>query len=130
MFDILYIAFCITSQQATKSLYEFIIFRKGQVNSNVWNKAQPAIYKKVEYEMTSYSRLEKNHVSQLEIALSNVHLKLEEEARKKLNRSFPNDMEVFKNALDKLFIALDLLKKISLIEKINRVYTKIDEKEE
>ncbi|CAG8716156.1 20714_t:CDS:1, partial [Rhizophagus irregularis] len=49
-----------------------------QVNSNVWNKAQPAIYKKVEYEMTSYSRLEKNHVSQLEIALSNVHLKLEE----------------------------------------------------
>jgi len=31
------------------------------------------------------------------------------DARENLNRSFPKDMEVFKNALGKLFIALDFL---------------------
>jgi hypothetical protein len=82
------------------------------VDANVWNKAQSAIYKKVETEMANYSRSERNYVSQLEIALNNVHMKLQEyellilmkhksncefhgnrsqtrtEAREKLNSSF------------------------------------------
>ena len=79
--------------------------------------------------MTNDSRLERNYVSQLEIALKNVHMTLEEyellilmkhksncefhgkrsrtEVQEKLS-SFPKNMEVFKNALDKLFVALDL----------------------
>ncbi|CAG8744836.1 16081_t:CDS:2, partial [Rhizophagus irregularis] len=79
---------------------------------------------------------EKSYVSQLEIALNNVHIAIEEyellilmkrksncefhgyrsqtrtEAREKLNRLFPKDMEVFKIVLDKLFIALNLNLKI------------------
>ncbi|CAB4479592.1 unnamed protein product [Rhizophagus irregularis] len=82
------------------------------------------------------SVLEKSYVSQLEIALNNVHMAIEEyellilmkrksncefhgyrsqtrtEAREKLNRLFPKDMEVFKIVLDKLFIALNLNLKI------------------
>lgn len=70
--------------------------------------------------MVSYPKLEKNYVSQLEIALNKVHMTLEvyellklmkhksncefhgdrsqtqTEVRKKLNRSVPKDMEVFK----------------------------------
>ncbi|RGB38651.1 hypothetical protein C1646_755456 [Rhizophagus diaphanus] len=102
---------------------------RGQVDSNVWNKAQSAIYNKVETEMANYSISERNYVSQLEIALTKVHMTLEEyellilmkhknncefhgkrprtEAQEKLS-SFPKNMEVFKNALDNLFVALDL----------------------
>jgi hypothetical protein len=100
----------------------------------VWNRAYSAVNKKVENEKANYARSESNDVSKLETELNNVHLTLEEyellvvikcrsncefhgnkyqsrkDARKKLEgSSFPKDMEVFKNVLNKLFKALDLL---------------------
>ncbi|RIA82688.1 hypothetical protein C1645_834982 [Glomus cerebriforme] len=107
---------------------------KGRLDANVWNRAYSAVNKKVETEMANYSGSERDDVSNLKNELDNVHLTLEEyellilikyrsicefhrnryqtrtEARKKLeDSSFPKDMEVFKNVLDKLFKALDLL---------------------
>ncbi|CAB4426403.1 unnamed protein product [Rhizophagus irregularis] len=105
---------------------------RGQVGDfNVWSKAQSAIYNKVENSIANYSTSERDYVLQLETVLTNVHMTLEEyeililmkfksncefhrdrsktrtEAKEKLN-SFPNNMEGFKNALEKLFVALDL----------------------
>jgi hypothetical protein len=102
---------------------------RGQVDFDVWSKASSAIYNKVEANNANYSITEINHVLQLETALTNVNMTLEEyeililmkhqsncefhgkkprtEAREKLS-SFPSKMEGFKNALDKLFMALDL----------------------